>query len=126
VTRFRPGQRVASIVHQTHVAGTILPSDAANALGALLDGGLRQYAAYNENGLVELPANVSWREGATLPCAALTAWNALYGAKALRPGETVVVQGTGGVSLFGAQFARAGGAEVIGTTSVDEKKDILK
>lgn len=98
-----------------------------NSLGGLVDGGLRQYAAYHEGGLVELPANLSWREGATLACAALTAWNALYGgAKALRPGETVLVQGTGGVSLFGCQFAKAGGAEVIATTSDEEKMGVLR
>ncbi|TVY20500.1 Zinc-type alcohol dehydrogenase-like protein [Lachnellula arida] len=126
VTRFSPGSRVAGQVHQTHIAGTITASDAMNSLGGLLDGGLRQYAAYHEGGLVEIPANLSWREGATLACAALTAWNALYGgAKALRPGETVLVQGTGGVSLFGCQFAKAGGAEVIATTS-GEKMGVLR
>ncbi|TVY38036.1 Zinc-type alcohol dehydrogenase-like protein [Lachnellula occidentalis] len=91
-----------------------------NSLSGLLDGVLHQYAAYHEGGLVELPASLSWREGATLACAALTAWNSLYGGtQALRPGEMVLVQvqGTGGVSLSGCQFAKASGAQVIATTS---------
>ncbi len=67
-----------------------------------MDGGLRQYGIFHEEGLVAIPSNLSYREGATLPCAALTAWNALHGAKPLKPGNTVLTLGTGGVSLFAA------------------------
>ncbi len=91
-----------------------------------MDGALRQYGVFNENGLVEIPASLSYREGATLPCAALTAWNALYGGdRCLKPGETVVTLGTGGVSLFAVQFAKAGGAQVISTTSGHGKKESI-
>lgn len=69
---------------------------------------------------------MSYGETATLPCAGLTAWNALYGGKALRPGETVLTQGTGGVSIFAVQFALAGGIEVIATTSAAVKGEVLK
>ena len=126
VTRFVRGDRVAGCVHQTHVAGVLTEKDAAQALGALLDGGLREYGIFREEGLVRIPNNLSFREGATLPCAALTAWNALYGGKPLRPGDIVLTLGTGGVSLFGVQFARVGGAEVISTTSSDDKAVVLR
>jgi NADPH:quinone reductase-like Zn-dependent oxidoreductase len=87
---------------------------------------LKEYGVYNENGLVEIPQNLSYREAATLPRAGLTAWNALYGGKAFWPGDTVLTQGTGGVSIFAAQFALAGGAEVIATTSSVAKGEILR
>jgi NADPH:quinone reductase-like Zn-dependent oxidoreductase len=61
---------------------------------------MSEYGVFNENGLVEIPLNLSYREAATLRCAGLTAWNALYGGKAFRPGHTVLTQGTGGVSIF--------------------------
>ncbi|KAE9369863.1 NAD(P)-binding protein [Stipitochalara longipes BDJ] len=115
VTRFERGDRVAGCVHQTHIAGVLTEKDTAQALGAALDGGL-----------VRIPHNLSFREGATLPCAALTAWNALYGGKPLRPGDTVLTLGMGGVSIFGVQFARVGGAEVISTTSSDDKAAVLR
>ncbi|RFU31938.1 hypothetical protein B7463_g4444, partial [Scytalidium lignicola] len=117
---------VVPVPTQTHIAGTMTLQDAMNNLGGLMNGGLREYAAYNENGLVEIPASLSYREGATLPCAALTAWNALYGAKPLRAGETVVTLGTGGVNMFAIQFALASGAQVIATTSSDKKGEVLK
>jgi len=126
VTRFARGDRVAGCVHQTHIAGVLTEKDAAQALGASLDGGLREYGVFNEQGLVRIPHNLSFREGATLPCAALTAWNALYGEKQLRPGDKVLTLGTGGVSIFGVQFARVGGAEVISTTSSDHKAAVLR
>ena len=72
------------------------------------------------------PSNLSFNEASTLPCAALTAWNALYGLKPLQPGQTVLTQGTGGVSIFALQFAKAAGARVIATTSSSQKADLLK
>lgn len=91
-------------------------------LGSSHDGIFREYAVFNEQGCVEIPTNLSYREAATLPCAALTAWNSLYGGpRKLQPGDTVLTQGTGGVSIFALQFARMGGAQVISTTSSAEK-----
>ena len=73
-----------------------------------------------------MPPSLNWQEGATLPCAALTAWNALYGLKPLAPGDVVLTQGTGGVSIFAVQFAKAAGATVIATTSSEAKAKTLK
>jgi NADPH:quinone reductase-like Zn-dependent oxidoreductase len=76
---------------------------------------------FAQDGLVQLPPHLSYQQGATLPCAAVTAWNALYGLKPLLPGQTVLLLGTGGVSSFALQFAVAAGARVIITSSSDEK-----
>ena len=96
--------------------------------GGAVDGVLRQYAVWNEEHLVAPPKNLSLQEASTLPCAALTAWNALYGieGRQLKSGKTVLTQGTGGVSIFALQFAKAAGAQVIATTSSPEKAKILK
>lgn len=78
---------------------------------------LRQYAVFHEDELVAIPSNYSFVQASTLPCAALTAWNALFcGSVGLKPGDVVLTQGSGGVSLFAIQFARAAGATVISTT----------
>lgn len=93
-----------------------------------MDGTLREYAAFDEQGLVAMPSNLNFLEGSTLSCAALTAWNALYGleSRALKPGDTILTQGTGGVSIFALQFAKAAGAKVIATTSSTKKAELLK
>jgi len=75
---------------------------------------------------LRFPSAFSYLEAATLPCVGLTAWNALYGGRVLRPGHTVLTQGTGGVSMFAVQFALAGGAQVIATTSSGAKGEFLK
>jgi NADPH:quinone reductase-like Zn-dependent oxidoreductase len=100
----------------------------ATGLGGALDGTLREYAVFDEAGLVSMPQNLNFLEGSTLSCAALTAWNALYGleSRALKPGQTVLTQGTGGVSIFALQFAKAAGARVIATTSSAKKAELLK
>jgi NADPH:quinone reductase-like Zn-dependent oxidoreductase len=86
-------------------------------LGGVIDGTLRQYGTFNEDGLVDMPPSLNWLEASTLSCAALTAWNGLYGLKPLRPGDMVLTQGTGGVSIFAVQFAKAAGMKVIATNS---------
>ncbi|GAB3146146.1 zinc-dependent alcohol dehydrogenase family protein [Microbispora hainanensis] len=85
--------------------------------GGSLDGMLTERAVVDQEALVPAPAHLSYEEAATLPCAAVTAWNAVTGADGLRPGQTVVTQGSGGVSLFALQFAKTLGARVIATTS---------
>ncbi|MFG1826932.1 NAD(P)-dependent alcohol dehydrogenase [Microbispora bryophytorum] len=85
--------------------------------GGSLDGMLTERAVVDQDAVVPIPAHLSYEEAATLPCAAVTAWNALTGADGLRPGQTVVTQGSGGVSLFALQFAKTLGARVIATTS---------
>lgn len=122
VTRFTTGQRVSPIFHLTHLYGSVKDSDIQNQLGGTYDGVFREYAVFNEHGCVEIPSTLSYLEAATLPCAALTAWNALYGGpKKLKPGDVVLTQGSGGVSIFALQFAKLGGAQVISTTSNAEK-----
>ncbi|KAF1966162.1 alcohol dehydrogenase [Bimuria novae-zelandiae CBS 107.79] len=126
VTRFKKGDKVATLFNQGHLAGSLSPAAIGTGLGGALDGTLREYGTFDEQGLVHIPSNLNFFEAATLPCAALTAWNALYGLKPLQPGHTVLTQGTGGVSIFALQFAKAAGARVIATTSSASKADLLK
>jgi len=126
VTRFQPGSKVVTLFNQGHLAGSLDTQTIATGLGGVIDGTLRQYGTFNEAGLVEMPESLNWQEASTLSCAAVTAWNALYGLKPLVPGDVVLTQGTGGVSIFAVQFAKAAGATVIATTSSSEKEAILK
>jgi len=96
------------------------------ALGGALDGMLSEYVTLNEAGLVKIPANLSYEEAATLPCAAVTAWNGLVTRGNTQPGDYVVLEGTGGVSIFGLQFALALGAKPIITSSSDAKLEHAK
>ena len=121
VTRWKVGDRVAGIFMQEWIAGEIQEDYARSALGGAIDGMLAEYVALPEHGLVALPRHLSWEEGATLPCAAVTAWNALVVQGRVKAGDTVLVQGTGGVSLFALQLARAAGARVIVTSGSAEK-----
>lgn len=109
VTRFQKGDRVLTLFNQTHLAGSITAADTMTGLGGDLDGALRQYGSFDENGLVKMPESLDFKQGSTLPCAALTAWNGLYGVegKSLKPGDTVLTQGTGGVSMFTLQVGHA-------------------
>jgi NADPH:quinone reductase-like Zn-dependent oxidoreductase len=120
VTRFRVGDRVAAIFMQSWIDGPFTPARARGALGGDIDGMLAEYVVLHESGLVPIPDRLSFEEASTLPCAAVTAWNAL-GAGHLRAGSTVLIQGTGGVSLFALQLARLSGARVLGVSSSDEK-----
>lgn len=123
VYRFAPGDRVAGLFAQTWFGGAHSREGRENTLAGTLDGVLAEFRVFDQQGLVRLPEHLSYEEGATLPCAAITAWNALYGLTPLRSGQTVLVLGTGGVSLFAAQFALAAGARVIVTSSSDAKLD---
>ena len=124
VTRVKVGDRVAGIFHQGWIGGAITDDMAGTALGGDLDGVLAEYRTFDENGLVPLPDGYSFEEGATLPCAAVTAWNALmWGPRPVRPGDVVLTLGTGGVSVFAVQFAHSAGARVISTSSSDAKLD---
>jgi NADPH:quinone reductase-like Zn-dependent oxidoreductase len=121
VTRFKVGERVASNFFQTWPGGK-MPHDAArNSLGGQLDGVLAEYVALPQIGAIHIPDHLSFEQAATLPCAALTAWNALVETGRIKAGETVAVLGTGGVSCFGIQFARMHGAHVFLTSSSDDK-----
>jgi len=128
VTRFKPGDKVVTLFNQGHFAGSLDAQSLGTGLGGAIDGTLREYGVFDEAGLVKAPSNLNMLEASTLSCAALTAWNALYGleSRALKPGDTVLTQGTGGVSIFALQFAKAAGARVIATTSSAQKADLLK
>jgi NADPH:quinone reductase-like Zn-dependent oxidoreductase len=103
VTQWKKGDKVVTLFNQGHQFGEIDARGLKTGLGGVLNGTLREYGVFNENGLVRAPANLNFLESSTLTCAALTSWNALYGLKPLKPGETVLVQGTGGVSMFALQ-----------------------
>jgi NADPH:quinone reductase-like Zn-dependent oxidoreductase len=120
VTRFKTGDRVCGTFFQTWISGPM--TERHPALGSPLDGTLAEYIVLHEDGVVAMPSSVSFEEAATLPCAAVTAWNALMvSGKPLKAGETVLCLGTGGVSMAGLLFAKAAGARVIVTSSSDEK-----
>jgi NADPH:quinone reductase-like Zn-dependent oxidoreductase len=121
VTRVRPGDRVAGAFMQSWIDGEIDDSKWRSALGAAAEGVASEYRVFSEQGLVSIPGYLSYEEAASLPCAAVTAWNALFETGSVKPGETVLALGTGGVSTFALQFARLGGARVIVTSSSDEK-----
>lgn len=108
VTSFQPGDKVLTLFNQGHQFGPVDAAAAGTGLGGVLDGTLRQYGVFNESGLVPAPKNLDFNEASTLTCAGLTSWNALYGLKPLKPGETVLVQGTGGVSVFALQVRDKG------------------
>lgn len=121
VTDFAVGDRVAAIFTPVHQGG-VRRQGLEKSLGGDLHGMLAQYRALDASALVRLPTYLSFEEAATLPCATVTAWNALYGGQLpLRNGAVVLVQGTGGVSVAAAQLALAAGARVIATSSSDEK-----
>lgn len=121
VTRVKPRDRVAAIFMQKWLAGPPDEAIAQSALGGAMNGMLAEQVCLNAEGLVEIPPHLSFEEAATLPCAAVTAWHSLFDSGQLRPGQTVLVQGTGGVSIFALQFAKMAGARVIATSSNDEK-----
>jgi NADPH:quinone reductase-like Zn-dependent oxidoreductase len=121
VTRVKVGDRVAGIFHQGWIGGPRTPEHPVGDLGGGVHGMLSECVVLSEDGVVVLPQQLSFDEAATLPCAAVTAWNALQVRRPLTPGETVLVQGSGGVSVFALQFARMAGARVIATSSTDER-----
>ncbi|HWP91224.1 MAG TPA: NAD(P)-dependent alcohol dehydrogenase [Thermodesulfobacteriota bacterium] len=126
VSRVKPGDRVAGTFFQTWISGGLDESKAKSALGGAIDGVLAEYVLFNQDGLVHIPEHLSYEEGATLPCAAVTAWNGLVTSGGMKPGDTVLVMGTGGVSIFALQFAKISGARVIATSSSDEKLERVK
>ena len=120
VTKFREGDRVAGTFFQVWRDGP--PAFRAPALGVPADGTLAEYMALHEDGVVAIPQHISFEQAATLPCAGVTAWNALmYSGTPIKPGDTVLCLGTGGVSMLAMQIAKASGARTIVTSSSDEK-----
>jgi NADPH:quinone reductase-like Zn-dependent oxidoreductase len=125
-SRLKVGDRVAGCFMQKWIGGAIDESAQASAMGGAIDGMLTELAVLEEDGAVVLPAGLSFEQGATLPCAAVTAWHALVEIGQLKAGDTVLVQGSGGVSIFALQFAKMFGARVIATSSSAAKAERLK
>jgi NADPH:quinone reductase-like Zn-dependent oxidoreductase len=121
VTRFKVGDRVAGCFFQGWPSGRFEAAMHRTALGGPIDGVLMEQVKFRQEGVVHLPEGYSFEEGSTLPCAAVTAWQSLIVRGQLVPGETVLLLGTGGVSIFALQIAKAAGAKVIITSSSDEK-----
>jgi NADPH:quinone reductase-like Zn-dependent oxidoreductase len=121
VTRVKVGDRVAGIFMQNWIDGHPTAAKQRGALGGDIDGVLAESVVLDQNGVVAVPDHLSWEEAATLPCAGVTAWNAVVRAGRVKAGDTVVIQGTGGVSIFALQFAKLLGARVVGTSGHDEK-----
>jgi NADPH:quinone reductase-like Zn-dependent oxidoreductase len=121
VARVAPGDRVSPIFAQRWIAGVPTREKLRSTLGGPLDGTLAELAVFDQEGLVKIPEHLSDEEAATLPCAAVTAWSALVTEGGVTAGDTVLVQGTGGVSLFALQIAKLLGARVIATSSRDDK-----
>lgn len=125
VKRFAIGDRVAGTYFARWKSGPI-SYEVFDQLGCTLDGLLAEYALLGEEWAVHVPEHLTWQEAATLPCAGVTAWNSLVGPVPVVAGQTVLVLGSGGVSIFALQLAKALGARVVATTSSDEKGDRLK
>src|SRR6202166_1494183 len=121
VTRVKTGDKVAGCFFQRWPGGEPPPDVQSSALGGGTDGMLAEYVVLEEEGVVKIPPHLSLEEGATLPCAGVTVWHAMTEHAKLTAGQIVLLQGTGGVSIFGLQFARAMGIAAIITSSSDEK-----
>ena len=123
VTKWKPGDRVMPIFAQRWLDGGPTEEKRRTSLGAgaQWDGVLREYGTFDEGSVVRIPEHLSFEEASTLPCAALTAWHALFESGRLKPGETVATLGTGGVSIFALQFAKMAAAKVYSTSGSDAK-----
>jgi NADPH:quinone reductase-like Zn-dependent oxidoreductase len=127
VTRVKPGDHVAAIFMQDWLEGNA-PDDAQSnsALGGSIDGMMAEKVCLKAEGLIPYPGHLSFEEAAALPCAAVTAWNALFRSGGLKPGESVLLLGTGGVSIFALQFAKMAGARVIMTSGSSAKLERVR
>jgi NADPH:quinone reductase-like Zn-dependent oxidoreductase len=126
VTRFKLGDRACPLFFQSWLSGPVSAEQRSRPLGGPLPGVLQERMVLSAEGASAFPEHLNWQEAATLPCAALTAWRAIAHEAPVGPGDTVLVQGTGGVSIFALQFAKARGASVIVTSSSDAKLERAK
>jgi NADPH:quinone reductase-like Zn-dependent oxidoreductase len=125
VTRVKIGDRVAATYFPRWRSGLLEIEAAMEQFGCTRDGMLADFALADEEALVRLPRHFTFEEGATLPCAAVTAWSAIAGGRKPTPGQTVLTIGTGGVALFAVQFAKLFGARVLSITSTESKAGVL-
>ncbi|MCR9178267.1 MAG: NAD(P)-dependent alcohol dehydrogenase [Alphaproteobacteria bacterium] len=126
VTRVAVGDRVTPTYFQRWVSGEPSPDRFASALGGPLDGVMADFVCLSQEGVVRIPEYLSDAEAATLPCAGLTAWSAIVTHGVTRPGDRVLIQGTGGVALFAFVFAKQAGAHVTVISSSDEKLERVR
>ncbi|KAF7791557.1 hypothetical protein EIP86_002573 [Pleurotus ostreatoroseus] len=126
VTKWAVGDRVIAQIAADYKGAGIRIEFLKKALGGSIDGTLTEYQVFPDYGLVKIPDYLSYEEASTLPCAAITAWNALHGPVPVKSGDYVLVLGTGGVSIFALQFAVAAGATVIATSSSNDKLEKVK
>ncbi|WP_394849003.1 NAD(P)-dependent alcohol dehydrogenase [Pendulispora brunnea] len=126
VSRWKKGDRVAANFFPTWIDGEFSGEHHPKALGGGQDGMLAEEVVLHESAWVRIPEHLSFEEASTLPCAGVTAFNALFRAASLQAGDTVLVQGTGGVSIFALQLAKAAGARVILTSSSADKRERAK
>jgi len=126
VTKFQVGDRVAGNLQQQFIAGSPRAEVLRDSLGGPLNGVAAEYVVLHENGVVPIPDHLTWEEASTLPIAALTAWSMLMEYGGLKAGDTVLLQGTGGVSIFGLQFSLMAGAQAIITSSSNAKLERAK
>ncbi len=126
VSRVKVGDRVAALFFQKWLAGPNRPEYGKSAMGGALNGMLADQVVLHEDGVIRIPSEMSFEQASTLPCAAVTAWNALIASGGIKPGDTVLTMGTGGVSLFALEFAKMNGARIIITSSSDEKLERAK
>ncbi|KAE9407381.1 NAD(P)-binding protein [Gymnopus androsaceus JB14] len=124
-SEWKKGDRVCANFLADHIAGETTLEILNTAHGGSIQGVLTQYRSFRSHSLIKIPDHLSYEEASTLPCAALTAYNALMGPSPVKGGDTVLILGTGGVSIHGLQFALASGARVIATSSSDEKLKIV-
>jgi alcohol dehydrogenase len=126
VTALGVGDRVVNSFHPRWFGGEAPVDEKADQYGSREDGWLTECKVVSQEAVVGISDRLSFEDAATLPCAAVTAWRALHGGSAVRPGQTVLTQGTGGVALFALQIAKLAGATVVATTSSDEKAEVLR
>lgn len=126
VTRWQVGDRVSPIFVRDWLEGPATDAKLLSSLGGGIDGVLSEYIVLPAQSVVAIPDELTFAEAATIPCAAVTAWHALFEVGNLQPGQTVLLLGTGGVSIFALQLAKAAGARVIITSSSDEKLSLAR
>jgi alcohol dehydrogenase len=126
ISQFAVGDRVTSTFFPRWISGAMPPDGRSDQPGATRNGMLADHVLFHEAALVRAPSHLTYVEASTLPCAALTAWQIFEGSKPVLPGESVLTQGSGGVSLFSIQFARMAGAKIIATTSDAGKANRLR
>jgi NADPH:quinone reductase-like Zn-dependent oxidoreductase len=126
VRGWKVGDRVVGIFMPAWISGPATATKAGAAVGATVDGVLAEYVLFDEQAVVSVPTHLDFAEAATLPCAGVTAWHAVVERGGLHPGQTILTLGTGGVSVFAAQFAAAGGAHILATSRDDGKLDRMR